>query len=345
MSPPAGRRGQRGEDGAGPAPPLKSKSARPQGSRHRSRSPLSSTTVTAESGRRSRTPHRRGPGGSPGSCPRPPARQRTRAAVLPWESRQELRNFREYGESWYQSCKEVESRYHPREPLARQTQVTSEARCKLVSWIIPVYRQLGFSFETLCLTVNILDRFLTTTAVSADCFQLLGLTALLIASKQAEVRPRRVREILAFCGGIFTRQHLLSMERIVLQRLGFALEAPTINFFVDHFSRVRLEGRGVDAREVADARILAVGVAEISLADYAFTKYTPSLLAASCLGLADWLLGHRQPLNLWISGYPKALLQGCMVQLQLLVSLNRHALPLLLPPEVARKCPLLWGGR
>lgn len=63
-------------------------------------------------------------------------------------------------------------------------QVTAESRCKLLSWLLPVHRQFGLSFESLCLTVNTLDRFLLTTPVAADCFQLLGVTCLLIACKQ-----------------------------------------------------------------------------------------------------------------------------------------------------------------
>ncbi|NWX52881.1 CCNO protein, partial [Steatornis caripensis] len=257
----------------------------------------------------------------------------------------ELQAFREYGESWYHSRKGLESRFQPREPLARQPQVTAEARCKLVSWLIPVHRHFGFSLEALCLAVNILDRFLATTPVAADCFQLLGVTALLIACKQVEVRPPSVKELLALCCGAFTRQQLRNLERLVLHRLSFELAAPTISFFLEHFSQVRLEARGADAGEAADARSLAAVVAELSLADYAFTKYAPSLLAASSLGLADRLLGHRKPLDLRISGYPGGVLRECMDQLQLLVSLNCQSLPLLLPPEVAHKCPWLRGGR
>lgn len=66
-------------------------------------------------------------------------------------------------------------------------QVTAESRCKLLSWLLPVHRQFGLSFESLCLTVNTLDRFLLTTPVAADCFQLLGVTCLLIACKQVQV--------------------------------------------------------------------------------------------------------------------------------------------------------------
>ena len=68
--------------------------------------------------------------------------------------------------------------------LTVSMQVTPEARCKLVSWLIPVHKYFRLSFECCCLAVNIMDRFLASTAVAADCFQLLGVTALLLASKQ-----------------------------------------------------------------------------------------------------------------------------------------------------------------
>ncbi|NXL51064.1 CCNO protein, partial [Podilymbus podiceps] len=292
--------------------------------------------VTSEGHSGSR--QRWGPGGSPG---RPARQQRPWTAAA---SAQELQVFRDYGESWYLSRKRLESRFQPREPLAWQPQVTADARCKLVSWLIPVHRHFDLSFETLCLAVNILDRFLATTPVASDCFQLLGVTALFIACKQVEVHPPTVKELLALCCDAFTSRQLRNLECLVLYRLGFDLAAPTVSFFLEHFSQVRLEARGADAGEAADARILAGSVAELSLADYAFTKYAPSLLAAGSLGLADRLLRHRSPLDLRISGYAEGLLQDCMGRLQLLVSLNGRSLPLLLPPEVARKCPWLRGG-
>lgn len=160
-----------------------------------------------------------------------------------------------------------------------------------------------------------------------------------------EVHPPSVKELLTLCCDAFTRQQLHNLERVILHRLSFDLAAPTISFFLEHFSQVRLQVPGADAREAAYARSLAEGVAELSLADYAFVKYTPSLLAASSLGLADRLLQHRNPLDLRVSGYPEGLLRDCMDHLQLLVSLNRRFLLLLLPPELAQKCPWLRGGR
>ncbi|NXG42903.1 CCNO protein, partial [Psilopogon haemacephalus] len=252
----------------------------------------------------------------------------------------ELQAFREYGESWYLSVKELESRFHPLEPLARQPQVTAEGRSKLVGWLIPLNQHFDFSFETLCNTVNILDSFLVTTAVATDCFQLLGLTALFIASKQVEVYPPTVKELLAHCRGAFTHQQLRNLECIVLRRLDFNLVTPTISFFLEHFNVVRLLAPQADAREAADAHSLAMGIAALSLADNVLIKHAPSLLAAASLGLADQLLRHSRPADLRVSGYPQQLLQDCMALLRLLVSQNKDSLLTLLPTEVARKC--LW---
>lgn len=57
-------------------------------------------------------------------------------------------------------------------------------RSVLVDWIAKLNHHFKFCQETLFLAVNVLDRFLLTTPISRDCFQLLGITAFLIAAKQ-----------------------------------------------------------------------------------------------------------------------------------------------------------------
>ncbi|XP_015704193.1 cyclin-O [Coturnix japonica] len=307
--------------------------------------------MVAESGERSRrrrvTPER--PDSGPGHHQLPPKRRRQRprqekpAAVLS-ESLLEQQNFREYGESWYRSHKQLESRFQPREPLSRQPQVTAQSRCELISWLIPVYRDLGYSFEAFCLTVNILDRFLSTTPIAADCFQLVGVTSLLLACKQVEVHPPSIKQLLALCCNTFSGQQLCNLECIILNRLGFSITAPTVCYFLEHFTRLRLEAPGVHPEQVTDAWNLAQGVAEISMADYTFTKYPPSLLAAACLGLADRLLLQPCTLDLGMIGYSARWLQDCMADLRLLVSINLESLPAVLPTKVAQKCSWLWDN-
>ena len=64
-------------------------------------------------------------------------------------------------------------------------QVTSESRAHLVEWLTRVTHRCGLKQDTLFLAVNTLDRFLSLVLLSSDCFQLLGIVALWIATKQA----------------------------------------------------------------------------------------------------------------------------------------------------------------
>ena len=111
---------------------------------------------------------------------------------------------------------------------------------------------------------------------------------------QVEVHPPRVKQLLALCCGAFSRQQLCNLECIVLHKLHFSLGAPTISFFLEHFTHARVQAGQAEVSEALEAQALARGVAELSLADYAFTSYTPSLLAICCLALADRLLQDRK---------------------------------------------------
>lgn len=62
-------------------------------------------------------------------------------------------------------------------------QLSPGMRGVLVEWLTKLCKRFLFSQDTLFLTVNVLDRFLVTTPISRDIFQLLGITSLLVASK------------------------------------------------------------------------------------------------------------------------------------------------------------------
>lgn len=149
-----------------------------------------------------------------------------------------------------------------------------------------------------------------------------------------------MKQLLALCGGAFSRQQLCNLECIVLHKLHFSLGGPTINFFLEHFTHARVEAGQAVVTEALEAQTLAQGVAELSLADYAFATYTPSLLAVCCLALADRMLKHLNPLDLRLGEHPEAALQACLGKLQTLVSINRASLTHLLPPQIWEKCSL-----
>ncbi|XP_061586243.1 cyclin-O [Cololabis saira] len=212
--------------------------------------------------------------------------------------------FLQYGDVGFKIQKVKEAHFHPCQSLARQPQLTAEARCKLVSWLIPVHQHFHLSFECCCLTVNIMDRFLASTPVAADCFQLLGVTALLLASKQVEVCSPSVSHLLSLCCDAFTKEQLCNLECLILLRLNFRLAAPTLAFFLDCFINCVEDAHLMTESDSSDMFLtvkpgmartrqcsnLAQKVCELTLADYAFNKYPPSLTANCALGLAGELL-------------------------------------------------------
>ncbi|XP_023144388.3 cyclin-O [Amphiprion ocellaris] len=214
----------------------------------------------------------------------------------------------QYGDVGFRIQREKEAQFHLCRSLARQPQLTAEARCKLVSWLIPVHKHFRLSFECCCLAVNIMDRFLASTPVAADCFQLLGVTALLLASKQVEVCSPQISHLLSLCCDAFTKEQLCNLECLILLRLNFRLAAPTLAFFLDYYSNCIEAGQLVtektsagrflrmnpDTRRPWQCSNLAQKVCELSLADYAFNKYPPSLTASCALTLASELLKTEQ---------------------------------------------------
>lgn len=240
--------------------------------------------------------------------------------------------------------------------------------------------------------MNIVDRFLVSTPVAADCFQLVGAAALLLASKQVIVRTEkpgpavtgaatdpfffspiqvevcspRISHLLSFCCDAFTKEQLCNLECLILLRLNFRLDAPTLAFFLDYYTNcidaARLEntcGYRFSAKHPDSS--FAQKVCELSLADYAFNKYPPSVIAGSALWLTIDLMnpegrqwsgsvGELGPkhISAQTSGYSensegdflilhngenqgvqRSLALECKDKLKLLVSLNKEMLELI----------------
>ncbi|XP_018095159.1 cyclin-O protein B isoform X1 [Xenopus laevis] len=157
---------------------------------------------------------------------------------------------------------------------------------------------------------------------------------------QVETRPPRVKQLLALCCDAFSREQLCNLECIILLKLHFRLGAPTINFFLQHFSLLRVtneESSDTELSETTKSVTVARGIAELSLADYAFNSYSPSLMAVCCLEIADRMLCHRNPIRARVSDYHESLIQECVGKIDLLVSLNQDSLHRLLPSQFAVK--------
>ena len=65
-------------------------------------------------------------------------------------------------------------------------------RAILISWLIEVHLKYQLQPETLFITVNLIDRYCSTEKVPRSEYQLLGVTAMLIAAKYEEIYVPKV---------------------------------------------------------------------------------------------------------------------------------------------------------
>jgi len=68
-----------------------------------------------------------------------------------------------------------------------QPEINERMRSILIDWLIEVHQKFELNQETLYLTINIVDRYLAVTTTSRRELQLVGMSAMLIASKYEEI--------------------------------------------------------------------------------------------------------------------------------------------------------------
>ena len=80
-----------------------------------------------------------------------------------------------------------------------QPHINEFMRSILVDWLVQVHLHLKLVPETVYLTVNLVDRYLERKEVSRLRLQLVGVTALFIASKYEDIHPPKLSRLAYMC--------------------------------------------------------------------------------------------------------------------------------------------------
>lgn len=166
-----------------------------------------------------------------------------------------------------------------------QTDINEKMRTILVDWLVDVHLKFKLQPETLFLAIECIDRFLDKKMVSRQKLQLVGVVAMLLAAKYEEIYPPEVKDFIYIAANTYSREDILRMERLMFSTLDFNLTFPTLYPFLKR------------ALQVIDADLktqqLAQCLAELSLTEYKMLQYSPSLIGASCVYLANKFQGRE----------------------------------------------------
>jgi cyclin B len=192
-----------------------------------------------------------------------------------------------YVEEIYQHHREQEHRSVARPTMHRQVAVTVKMRTILVDWLCEVHHKLKLKAETLYLTVNIVDRYLAKkTDVARSKLQLVGTTALLIASKYEEIYPAEIDDLVEACDSAYPSNEIVECEKTVLQTLNYQLSIPTIYMFLLRYLNA--------AHATRELCYLVSYIAEGTLHNYGMmTRFKPSQLAAAAVLIGRKALGRN----------------------------------------------------
>ncbi|KAF5666424.1 cyclin B3 [Fusarium denticulatum] len=204
----------------------------------------------------------------------------------------------EYGDEIFEYMRELEIRMLPNAHyMDNQTEIQWSMRSVLMDWLVQVHNRFGLLPETLFLTVNYIDRFLSQKIVSIGKLQLVGATAILVASKYEEINCPSLGEIVYMVDNGYTADEVLKAERFMLSMLSFELGWPGPMSFLRRVSKA-------DDYDL-ETRTLAKYFLELTIMDERFVASPPSFLAAGAHCLSRLILkkGDWTKQHVFYSGY------------------------------------------
>ena len=134
--------------------------------------------------------------------------------------------------------KESFNNYSYNDIITIQTDIKDTMRCILIDWIISLQNKFFIKTNTLFLTINLIDRYLSKKSILRTKFQLLGVASLFIAYKYEEINMKKIDDFVNLAAGAFNKYEILEMEKNIIDLVEFNLDLPLCNDFFDLLSTV-----------------------------------------------------------------------------------------------------------
>ncbi|CDO72328.1 hypothetical protein BN946_scf184977.g25 [Trametes cinnabarina] len=170
--------------------------------------------------------------------------------------------------------------------MDQQPEIRWHMRPCLVDFLVELHFLFRLRPETLYLTLNIIDRYVSKRVVYVKHYQLVGCAALWIAAKFEDAKERvpTVQDLAQMCQETYDESAFIQMEGHVLSTIQWSLGHPT----AESWLRILCCGPVIEEQKVQHvARFLM----EITLFYREFCQYPSSAIALGALTLARFLCG------------------------------------------------------
>ena len=226
-------------------------------------------------------------------------------------TKENIQNCNEYINEIFSHLKETENLNLPLENYMEKTQseINERMRIILLDWLIDVQLKFKLLPETLFLTINIIDRYLSISKATKENLQLIGITSMLIACKYEEIYFPEIKDFIYMTDDTYSKDEVLQMEYEILKKLEFNITNPSSLRFLEIYNfYLKLDNK---------IYFLAKYFLELSLVNYKQIKLLPSIIATSAIYLSkkqDVLFDENELWN--ITGYTFNDIEECYLRLK-----------------------------
>ncbi|XP_034403418.1 G2/mitotic-specific cyclin-B1 [Cyclopterus lumpus] len=184
----------------------------------------------------------------------------------------------EYVKDIYKYLRQLEVEQNVNLSYLQGQEVTGNMRAILIDWLVQVSLKFRLLQETMYMTVGIIDRFLQEHPVPKKQLQLVGVSAMFLASKYEEMYPPEISDFAYVTDRAYTTAQIRDMEMSLLRVLKFQLGRPLPLQFLRRASKIY--------EVTAEQHTLAKYLLELTMVDYEMVHFPPSMVASAALALA-----------------------------------------------------------
>lgn len=164
-------------------------------------------------------------------------------------------------------------------------------RAILIDWLVEVHEKFQCYPETLFLTINLMDRFLSKNKVTLSKLQLLAVTSLFIAAKFEEVNLPKLSDYAYITDGAASKSDIKNAEMFMLTSLEFNIGWPNPMNFLRRISKAD--------RYDFQTRSIAKFILEFSMCSHKFVDIKPSVLSAMAMFIAKRITQQDKTTPFW----------------------------------------------
>uniref|UniRef100_A0A8C4RWD5 Cyclin E1 n=1 Tax=Erpetoichthys calabaricus TaxID=27687 RepID=A0A8C4RWD5_ERPCA len=166
---------------------------------------------------------------------------------------------------WNNLMKKEKTYLRDRHFLERHPLLQPKMRAILLDWLMEVCEVYRLHRETFYLAQDYFDRFMATQKnVVKTRLQLIGITALFVASKLEEIYPPKLNQFAYVTDGACTEDEILEMELSMMKELKWSLNPLTVMSWLNIYMQVFPQTTFVQISKLIDLCILDVGCLDFS---------------------------------------------------------------------------------